>query len=100
MASLKAHSKECRLIRAKDNTFSSIRVFSTRSLKRCAEELFSFVDCFHISQAAIQSSDAVMEVGSGTGNLTVRLLDRAKVVYACELDPRMIAELQKRVVGT
>ena len=41
-----------------------------------------------------------MEVGSGTGNLTVRLLDRAKVVYACELDPRMIAELQKRVVGT
>ena len=41
-----------------------------------------------------------MEVGPGTGNLTMRLLDRAKVVYACEIDPRLIAELQKRVIGT
>ena len=41
-----------------------------------------------------------MEVGSGTGNITVRLLERARVLYACEIDMRMVAELQKRVVGT
>jgi 18S rRNA (adenine1779-N6/adenine1780-N6)-dimethyltransferase len=58
----------------------------------------SFRSCYFL-QAAIKSSDAVMEVGPGTGNLTIRLLDRAKVVYACEIDTRLIAELQKRVVG-
>ncbi len=33
----------------------------------------------------------------GTGNLTVQLLALAKKVIAYELDPRMVAELQKRV---
>lgn len=40
-----------------------------------------------------------MEVGPGTGNLTVRILDKAKLCTAVEMDPRMAAELTKRVQG-
>jgi 18S rRNA (adenine1779-N6/adenine1780-N6)-dimethyltransferase len=32
--------------------------------------------------------------------MTVRLLEKVKKVVACEVDPRMVAELQKRVMGT
>lgn len=39
----------------------------------------------------------VLEVGPGTGNLTVRILEKAKRVTAVEMDPRMAAELTKRV---
>jgi 18S rRNA (adenine1779-N6/adenine1780-N6)-dimethyltransferase len=42
----------------------------------------------------------VLEVGPGTGNLTVLILKAAKAVTAVEMDPRMAAELTKRVQGT
>ena len=51
-------------------------------------------------QSAIKSTDTVLEVGPGTGNLTVKLLEKAKAVIACEIDYRLIAELQKRVMGS
>jgi len=41
-----------------------------------------------------------MEVGPGTGNLTVKILEKAKHVTAIEMDPRMAAEVIKRVQGT
>ncbi|KAM3577559.1 hypothetical protein VYU27_000438 [Nannochloropsis oceanica] len=41
-----------------------------------------------------------MEVGPGTGNLTVKLLERAKKVIAVEFDTRMVREVLKRVEGT
>jgi len=53
-----------------------------------------------IDKAAIKSTDTVLEVGPGTGNMTVKMLEKGKKVIACELDPRMAAELQKRVQGT
>jgi len=53
-----------------------------------------------IDKAAIKTTDTVLEVGPGTGNMTVKMLDKAKKVIACELDPRMAAEIQKRVQGT
>merc|ERR1712179_835729 len=49
---------------------------------------------------ALRNTDTVLEIGPGTGNMTVKMLDRVKKVTACELDPRMVAELQKRVQGT
>ena len=42
----------------------------------------------------------VLEIGPGTGNLTVKLLEKAKKVIVVEKDPRMAAELVKRVQGT
>ena len=51
------------------------------------------------SQANLRPTDKVLEVGPGTGNLTVRILEKAKHVTAVEMDPRMAAELTKRVQG-
>lgn len=53
-----------------------------------------------IQKADIKSTDTVLEIGPGTGNLTMKLLEIAKRVVAVEYDPRMVQELQKRVQGT
>ncbi|KAM3719518.1 putative dimethyladenosine transferase [Dirofilaria immitis] len=53
-----------------------------------------------IEKSSIKTTDTVFEVGSGTGNLTIALMERAKKVIACEIDRRMVAELKKRVIGT
>ena len=50
-----------------------------------------------IHKSGIKSTDVVLEIGPGTGNLTMLLLDAAKKVIAIELDPRMVAQLTKRV---
>lgn len=52
-----------------------------------------------VDKADIKPSDTVLEVGPGTGNLTVRILEKARKVIAVEMDPRMAAELTKRVQG-
>ncbi|PMD44313.1 rRNA adenine dimethylase [Hyaloscypha variabilis F] len=52
-----------------------------------------------VAKANLKPSDVVLEVGPGTGNLTVRILEKAKRVIAVELDPRMAAEVTKRVQG-
>jgi 18S rRNA (adenine1779-N6/adenine1780-N6)-dimethyltransferase len=53
-----------------------------------------------VGKAALRATDTVLEIGPGTGNMTVKLLNRAKKVIAVEVDPRMVAEVQKRVQGT
>lgn len=53
-----------------------------------------------VEKAQVQPSDIVLEIGPGTGNLTVRILEVAKKVIAVERDPRLAAELVKRVQGT
>ena len=52
-----------------------------------------------VDKAALKPTDTVLEVGPGTGNLTVRILAKAKKVTVVEMDPRMAAELTKRVQG-
>lgn len=47
----------------------------------------------------MRPTDTVLEVGPGTGNMTVKLLEKVKRVEAFEVDPRMVAELHKRVQG-
>jgi 18S rRNA (adenine1779-N6/adenine1780-N6)-dimethyltransferase len=49
-----------------------------------------------VEKAGIKSTDVVIEIGPGTGNLTEKLLMAAKKVIAYEIDPRMVAELHKR----
>jgi 18S rRNA (adenine1779-N6/adenine1780-N6)-dimethyltransferase len=53
-----------------------------------------------VNKADLKPTDVVLEVGPGTGNLTVRILEKARKVIAVELDPRMAAEVTKRVQGT
>lgn len=53
-----------------------------------------------MEKSALRPTDIALEIGPGTGNMTVKLLERTKRVVACEIDPRLVAELQKRVQGT
>ncbi|KAI0217160.1 Dimethyladenosine transferase [Massospora cicadina] len=50
--------------------------------------------------AQIKPTDTVLEIGPGTGNLTVKILEKAKRVIGLETDPRLAAELKKRVHAT
>lgn len=50
-----------------------------------------------IDRANIKETDTVLEIGSGTGNLTLKLLPKAKKVICYEFDKRLAAELVKRV---
>ncbi|KAI1362907.1 dimethyladenosine transferase-like protein [Xylaria arbuscula] len=52
-----------------------------------------------VDKAYLKPTDVVLEVGPGTGNLTVQILNQARKVIACEMDPRMAAEVTKRVQG-
>lgn len=53
-----------------------------------------------VEKAALRSTDVVLEVGPGTGNMTVKMLPKVKKVVAFEIDTRLVAELQKRVQCT
>lgn len=53
-----------------------------------------------VSKACLKPTDTVLEIGPGTGNMTVKLLEAAKKVIAVELDPRMVAEVSRRVQGS
>ncbi|KAE8708695.1 putative dimethyladenosine transferase [Hibiscus syriacus] len=53
-----------------------------------------------VQKAGIKTTDTILEIGPGTGNLTKKLLEAGKNVIAVELDPRMVLELQRRFQGT
>jgi 16S rRNA (adenine1518-N6/adenine1519-N6)-dimethyltransferase len=49
----------------------------------------------HIAEfACLTKRDRVLEIGSGTGNLTRVLAERAGYVFAVEVDPKLATELQ------
>lgn len=52
-----------------------------------------------VDKANLRQTDKVLEVGPGTGNLSALILQQCKSMLAVEMDPRMAAELQKRVQG-
>ncbi|PON61704.1 Ribosomal RNA adenine dimethylase [Parasponia andersonii] len=53
-----------------------------------------------VQKSGIKSTDTILEIGPGTGNLTKKLLEAGKMVIAVEVDPRMVLELQRRFQGT
>ncbi|KAL8123757.1 hypothetical protein AgCh_011667 [Apium graveolens] len=50
-----------------------------------------------VQKSDVKPTDTVLEIGPGTGNLTLKLLQVAKHVIAVEIDMRMIEILNKRV---
>jgi 18S rRNA (adenine1779-N6/adenine1780-N6)-dimethyltransferase len=50
-----------------------------------------------IAKSGILPTDTTLEIGPGTGNLTVKLLEKSKRVVAIEFDRRMVREVLKRV---
>ena len=53
-----------------------------------------------INKSGIKPTDVVLEIGPGTGNMTVPLLHKCKKVVALEYDTRMVREVLKRVQHT
>lgn len=53
-----------------------------------------------VEKAALRPTDVVLEVGPGTGNMTMKMLEKSKTVLACEIDRRLVGELEKRVQNT
>jgi len=53
-----------------------------------------------VQKSGIKPTDVVLEIGPGTGNMTVPLLQKAKTVIALEYDSRMVREVLKRVQNT
>ena len=53
-----------------------------------------------VQKASIKPTDVVLEIGPGTGNMTVPLLKGSKKVIAMEYDERMVREVLKRVEHT
>lgn len=51
-----------------------------------------------VRKSAINPSDTVLEIGPGTGNLTLKLLEAAHEVVAIEIDHRMIPVLENRAL--
>lgn len=51
-----------------------------------------------VEKSAIRSTDIVLEIGPGTGNMTVRLLEKSKKVIACEIDKRWITSVVTTVL--
>lgn len=49
-----------------------------------------------VGAAAIQPDESVFEIGPGSGNMTVHLLEQARVVYAVELDARLFDVVNAR----
>ena len=49
-----------------------------------------------VQKAGVKATDTVLEIGPGTGNLTVKLLAAAKRVVAIEYDPRMARQALRR----
>lgn len=43
-----------------------------------------------VDKSGLKTTDTVLEIGPGTGNLTMRLLEKVKKVIAVEVDPRMV----------
>lgn len=52
-----------------------------------------------VNAAQLQPEDIVVEVGAGLGNLTAPLAEQVHHLYAIEIDPRLVAELQKEFKG-
>ncbi|XP_008806474.2 ribosomal RNA small subunit methyltransferase, mitochondrial [Phoenix dactylifera] len=50
-----------------------------------------------VRRASVRPTDTVLEIGPGSGNLTVRLLEAARRVVSFEIDDRMVDALHSRV---
>ena len=44
-----------------------------------------------VDKAGLKTTDTVLEIGPGTGNLTVKLLEKVKKLIAVEVDSRMVS---------
>ncbi len=82
----------------KEKTFRMLNYYGLKAKKRFGQNFLideSIVDNI-VEKSNISSEDVVIEIGPGLGNLTEKLIDRAKLVLAFEIDEDMIRVLNDR----
>ncbi|KAI3608017.1 rrna (adenine--)-dimethyltransferase [Moniliophthora roreri] len=96
----RAHQPSAKSSKNKDESTSSARnpIFNTEQFGQHILKNPQLAQTI-VEKAGLKPTDKVLEVGPGTGNLTIHILEQAKHVTAVEMDPRMAAELTKRVQG-
>ena len=67
------------------------------SKKRLGQHFLKDPNTARIVVEGVTGDDVVLEVGPGRGFLTTFLAERAKLVYAIELDPDVTAELRRAI---
>ena len=65
--------------------------------KRLGQHFLKDPNTARIVVEGVTGDDVVLEVGPGRGFLTTFLAERAKLVYAIELDPDVTAQLRRHV---
>jgi 16S rRNA (adenine1518-N6/adenine1519-N6)-dimethyltransferase len=72
-------------------------VHSNPPKKRLGQHFLKDPNTARIVVEGVTGDDVVLEVGPGRGFLTTFLAERAKLVYAIELDPDVTAELRRAI---
>ena len=52
-----------------------------------------------VDKSGLKTTDTVLEIGPGTGNLTMKLLEKVKKVIAVEIDSRMVSSMLEKCVN-
>ncbi|EEQ82382.1 hypothetical protein NCER_100912 [Vairimorpha ceranae BRL01] len=50
-----------------------------------------------LEKAKIKPTDVILEIGGGTGNLTLKMIPKCKKLICYEMDPRLASELVKKI---
>jgi len=78
------------------DVIASLKKFDIRPAKSLGQNFLTDVSIIRriVDVAGIKSSDAVLEIGPGLGNMTAELASRAGMVVAVEIDKRLIPVLK------
>lgn len=98
----KSKTKSNSVIKNKKKSLANVQKQNIRFKKDYGQHILKnpLIVSSIVDKAALRPTDVVLEVGPGTGNMTIKMLEKAKTVVACELDMRMVGELEKRVQHT
>ncbi|KAK3032288.1 hypothetical protein RJ639_036245 [Escallonia herrerae] len=86
--------KDERIRRRKENPEGHLHLFKSKGQNLLTNQ--RVLDII-VRKSDIKTTDTVLEIGPGTGNLTVKLLEVARKVVAVEIDKRMVEVLHNRV---
>ena len=98
---MNTHNAFClgvRNMNLKEKTFRMLNYYDLKAKKRFGQNFLineNIVDDI-VEKSDISREDVVIEIGPGLGNLTEKLIDRAKLVLAFEIDEDMIRVLNDR----
>ena len=79
-----------------DETKILMQKYDVHPNKKLGQNFLIDEETLDVITKDISKDDVIIEIGPGLGTLTSRLLEKAKKVYAVELDPKMVEILQDR----